>query len=79
MMLIRDTSMLITGDYNIHLPVMMSAGPVKNYLTPPDNPFYGLQGYRDEIWALGLHYSKNYSIRHAASPVLAKMKMVNCI
>lgn len=44
-------------DIQIFLPIILHNASVStgsNYRIPPDNPFVGLSGYREEIWALGL-------------------------
>ena len=36
-------------------------GPEERYRVPPDNPFVGIQGARDEIWAYGLRNPWRFS------------------
>jgi hypothetical protein len=48
-----------TSDFHAYLPLAIGDGqgspPVEMpYTIPPDNPFVGQSGYREEIWALGL-------------------------
>ncbi len=35
--------------------------PPRAYRIPPDNPFFGMEGYREEIWALGLRNPWRFS------------------
>jgi glucose/arabinose dehydrogenase len=51
----------IATDYTVYLPLVNSPGPSKYYRIPPDNPYFGQQGYREEIWALGLRNPWRFS------------------
>ena len=46
----------IEGNFVLNFPLLYNSGSTEqsNYKIPPDNPFVGLPGYREELWALGL-------------------------
>jgi len=53
-----------TADYSTYLPCLQkNEGVGRNaaYLIPADNPFVGMAGYREEIWALGLRNPWRFS------------------
>ncbi len=55
----------ISGDYQAYLPLIGKKSseifePTR-YTIPKDNPFVGLSGYREEIWALGLRNPWRFS------------------
>lgn len=56
-----------TPSQRIYLPQISRAEgtqsqfPQLAYRIPPDNPFVGMQGYREEIWALGLRNPWRFS------------------
>lgn len=53
-----------TADYATYLPCLQkstSQGQDAAYRIPPDNPFVGQAGYREEIWALGLRNPWRFS------------------
>ncbi len=52
------------GDVKVYLPYISnnaSGGAGLNYLIPHDNPFVGMSGYREEIWAMGLRNPWRFS------------------
>jgi len=51
------------GEFKVHLPLILNQGsaPPTSYRIPPDNPYLGTTGYRDEIWALGLRNPWRFS------------------
>jgi glucose/arabinose dehydrogenase len=51
------------GDFKVYLPLILDQGsdPHRSYRIPPDNPFVGTTGFRDEIWALGLRNPWRFS------------------
>ncbi len=52
-----------TGDFKTYLPLSLnqSSSPPQSYRIPADNPFVGVPGYRQEIWALGLRNPWRFS------------------
>ena len=53
------------GDYHIYFPLARQDSSLSqqspNYAIPETNPFVGMPGYREEIWALGLRNPWRYS------------------
>jgi glucose/arabinose dehydrogenase len=50
--------------YNTYLPCVQKGeaqGTAKAYRIPSDNPFVGMAGYREEIWALGMRNPWRFS------------------
>jgi glucose/arabinose dehydrogenase len=47
----------------LYLPLIINDGSssASSYSIPPDNPFVGTPGYREEIWALGLRNPWRFS------------------
>lgn len=53
---------IIAEAHRSYLPLMLQGGPSPlAYRIPADNPFVGLPGYRQEIWALGLRNPWRFS------------------
>ena len=52
-----------SGSHLAYLPLVFHGGGTRAsaYGIPPDNPFIGVNGYREEIWALGLRNPWRYS------------------
>ena len=53
-----------SSDYSTYLPCMQKGegqGQNAPYQIPPDNPFVGQAGYREEIWALGMRNPWRFS------------------
>jgi len=52
-----------TGDFKTYLPLSLnhSSSTPQHYRIPADNPFVGVPGYRQEIWALGLRNPWRFS------------------
>lgn len=51
------------GDYQVYFPLIFKSSQQEqsSYSIPPDNPFIGAPGYREEIWALGLRNPWRFS------------------
>jgi glucose/arabinose dehydrogenase len=51
------------GNFKLYLPLIINNGSssASSYSIPPDNPFVGTPGYREEIWALGLRNPWRFS------------------
>jgi glucose/arabinose dehydrogenase len=53
-----------TANYSTYLPCLQKGegqGQNATYRIPPDNPFVGQAGYREEIWALGMRNPWRFS------------------
>lgn len=51
------------GEFRAYLPLILTPGSASPtaYKIPPDNPFTGMAGYQEEIWALGLRNPWRFS------------------
>ena len=57
-----DTPPPTDADHKVFLPILHdNSGPKPAYRVPADNPFVSLQGYRPEIWSLGLRNPWRFS------------------